>query len=248
MPRKSSQALPTGVIDRPGSTALDLRPGAVVSPEVVNVFAEGVSAGAVEGLHLAPLAGRPSGAAIALSVQAWVRNLAYDKDLWVDLRLVGEDAVLHAETLPLAYQEGAEGGGDFFTLGTAVPAPKPPPGGSTTRTLCYRLYGQMNGQVYTDGALHTHEVHVLATPPKNSPKNSPKTPSRSTARAEAPKAAAKPKPPAPGAAPPAKAPAPAAPAKPRAAAAKAAAPKPTVQPASAMLGNGAPKRKPKASS
>jgi len=151
MPRKSSQASSTGVIDRPDVTTLDLRAGAVVSPEVVNVFAEGVSAGAVEGLHLAPLGGRPSGAAIALSVQAWVRNLAYDKDLWVDLRLLGEDAVLHAETLPLSYQEGADGGGDFFTLGTAVPAPKPQPGGPTTRTLCYRLYGQMNGQIFTDG-------------------------------------------------------------------------------------------------
>src|SRR5438309_990170 len=77
---------PVGIMDTAPDTAeesLDLRPSASVSPENINVFVGGVSDGA-PGLRLASLAGRTVGEAIALSVQAWVRNLAYDKEVWVD--------------------------------------------------------------------------------------------------------------------------------------------------------------------
>ena len=115
MPRRSAQGpgspdgAPVGIMDTGSGTAgesLDLRPSASVSPENVNVFVEGVSDGA-PGLRLASLGGRTLGGAIALSVQAWVRNLAYDKEVWVDVRLLGGDEVLHAETLPLQYQDPA---------------------------------------------------------------------------------------------------------------------------------------------
>ena len=97
--------------------AAQIRPGAVPSPEVVNVFRQGVSAGADSKLRLVSFAGGPAGDAIGLSVQAWVRNLAFDKDIWLDLALVGPDGqVLHAQTLPLTYQEPAGEGGDFFAL------------------------------------------------------------------------------------------------------------------------------------
>jgi hypothetical protein len=167
MPRKTAQpssAPATGsAVADPGGPPMDLRPGASISPEIVNVFEEGVSAGAA-GLRLAPLHGRPAGEAIAVSVRAWVRNLAYDKDLWIDLCLTEHDDVLHSETLNLGYQEPAEGGGDFFTVGAAIPAPRAAMAAPTPRTVLYRLYSQMNGQVFSDGILHQHEIHT--TPAK----------------------------------------------------------------------------------
>lgn len=182
MPRKPASTptlAGTATIDVPAPLPVDLRPGAAISPETVNVFEEGVSAG-TGALRLAPLKGRPAGDAIAVSVRAWVRNLAYDKDLWIDLALTEEREMLHAETLALTYQEPAGAGGDFFTVGAAIPAPKagtsPQP-----RTVLYRLYGQMNGQIFTDGVLHHHEI---VAPPKAkavpAPEAAPK-PARKTA-------------------------------------------------------------------
>ena len=167
MPRRSAQGSgspdggPVGIMDTAPDTAeesLDLRPSASVSPENINVFVGGVSDGA-PGLRLASLAGRTVGEAIALSVQAWVRNLAYDKEVWVDVRILGaNDEVLGTETLALQYQEPAEGGGDFFSVGAAVPSPRPGVEVPTASTLEYRLYSRMDGQLFTDGILHRHEV------------------------------------------------------------------------------------------
>ena len=148
----------------PGSTSspAEVRPGAAVNPDMVNVFEQAVSPGAAPGLHLVRLGDRPAGDAIALSVLAWVRNVAYDKDVWVDLYVLGEGGVLHAETIPLAFQEPAEGGGDFFAAGAAVPAPKAGPETSAMAMLQFRIYGQMNGELFTDGILHSHPIE--ATP------------------------------------------------------------------------------------
>ena len=118
MPRRSTQGSgnpQTGAVGlmEPGSASspVEVRPGASVSPEMVNVFEQAVSAGAAPGLRLVRLGDRPSGEAIALSILAWVRNVAYDKDVWIDLYVLGQGGVLHAETIPLDYQEPAEGGG-----------------------------------------------------------------------------------------------------------------------------------------
>ncbi len=204
------------------------------SPEngtVGNVFEQAVSPGAAPGLHLVPLGGRPAGDAIALSILAWVRNVAYDKDVWADLFVLDEGDVLHSETVPLAYQEPAEGGGDFFAAGAAVPAPKAGAEGSSRRMLQYRIYGQMSGQLFTDGILHTHEIE--ATPVKTA------EPAAAAPKATAPKATA----------PKATAPTTTAPkvAARKAAAPKAAAPKtPAAEPAPAATKPTAPRsRKPK---
>ena len=171
--------------------AIDPRPGASVSPHVVNVFDKAVSPGAAPGLRLAPLGGRPAGDALALSVVAWVRNIAYDKDVWMDLSLLeGDTEVLHTESVPLAYQEPAEGGGDFFAVGAAVPAPKAASGTSPASTLQYRIYAQMNGQLFTDGILHTHDV-AAAAPASAAPAKPAKTTAPKPA-ASKPAAAAKP--------------------------------------------------------
>jgi hypothetical protein len=172
----------------PGEAAnVELRPGATISPETVNVFQEAVSPGAA-GLRLVPLGGRPAGAAIAVSVQAWVRNISYDKHLWVDLCLLGDGKqVVFAQSLPLAFHEPADGGGDFFTVGAAVPAPK---AASPVTTLLYRLYCEMNGQLFTDGILHSHELPAAgkkAAAEKASAKPVTKTATKTAAK---PKAAA----------------------------------------------------------
>ena len=165
MARKTASSRGTSALAEasPAPNPTELRPGASINPEMVNVFQQAVSPGAPRGLHLAPIAGRPSGDAIALSVLAWVRNVAYDKDLWVDLHVLDDDGnVLHAEIVPLTYQEPAEGGGDFFAAGAAVPAPKATAGAPAHRTVAFRLYGQLHGQLYTDGILHTHRVEAPA--------------------------------------------------------------------------------------
>jgi hypothetical protein len=169
MPRKPTSATSstgtTAVMDAQAASArapVEPRPGADVRPDIVNVFEEGVSPGA-PGLRLAPIGGRPASEGIALSVRAWVRNLAYDKNLWIDLALAsGTGDLLHAESLPLSFQESAGGEGDFFTVGTAVPAPPPSAASSGTPSLLYRLYGQISGQLFTDGVLHRHEVAPVA--------------------------------------------------------------------------------------
>jgi len=188
----------------PGSASspVEVRPGAAVNPDMVNVFEQAVTPGAAPGLHLVRLGDRPAGDAIALSVLAWVRNVAYDKDVWVDLYVLGEGGVLHAETIPLSFQEPAEGGGDFFAAGAAVPAPKAGPETSALGMLQFRLYGQMNGELFTDGILHSHQIEATpagkaATPapapaPKATTRKAP-TPRATTARATTPRAPKAPK-------------------------------------------------------
>jgi hypothetical protein len=138
---------------------------------MVNVFEQAVSPGAAPGLRLVRLGDRPSGEAIALSILTWVRNVAYDKDVWIDLYVLGPGGVLHAETIPLDYQGPAEGGGDFFAAGAAVPAPKAGPEDSSMGTLQFRVYCQMSGELFTDGILHSHQIE--ATPVGQTTKPAP---------------------------------------------------------------------------
>lgn len=242
MPRRSTQGSgnpETGVVGlmEPGSASspVEVRPGATVSPEMVNVFEQAVSSGAAPGLRLVRLGDRPSGEAIALSILAWVRNVAYDKDVWIDLYVLGPGGVLHAETIPLDYQESAEGGGDFFAAGAAVPAPKAGPEDSSMGTLQFRVYCQMSDQVFTDGILHSHQIE--ATPVGQAIKPAPASTTAAKPGAEpaaAPKASA-PKAAAPTATAPKAAP-------PKATAPKATAPKATSAKAAAPKAAKAPKR------
>jgi hypothetical protein len=215
----------------PGSASspVEVRSGATVSPEMVNVFEQAVSPGAAPGLRLVRLGDRPSGEAIALSILTWVRNVAYDKDVWIDLYVLGPGGVLHAETIPLDYQEPAEAGGDFFAAGAAVPAPKAGPEDSSMGTLQFRVYCQMSGQLFTDGILHSHKIE--ATPVGQTTKPAPA--STPTAKPVSEPAAA-PKPPALPAAPKATAP--------KAASAKTTTPKATTAKTTSPKAVKAPKR------
>jgi len=157
---------------------------------MVNVFEQAVSPGAAPGLRLVRLGDRPAGDAIALSILAWVRNVTYDKDVWIDLYVLGPGGVLHAETIPLDYQEAAEGGGDFFAAGAAVPAPKAGPEDSSMGTMQFRVYCQMSGQLFTDGILHSHQIESTPVGQITKPAPASTTPATSGAEPAAPKAAA----------------------------------------------------------
>jgi hypothetical protein len=159
MPRKTtSKTASDAVIDRLEfsmaipSTAEEPRPGAAVSLEMVNVFGEPVAEGA------ATAKGGPRSARLRLT--AWVNNVSYVKDVWVDAYLTGRGGELvTAETLVLDYYDGAGGGGDFFILDAPVPSKGPAKG--AIAGLRYRLYYQIGDSVYTDGILHEHTVAAV---------------------------------------------------------------------------------------
>ena len=120
--------------------AADTRPGAVSSLEMVNLFENALPS--------------PS----RLLTKVWVRNVAYDKRVWLDVDVLGRSGeALHSESLPLQYLEPAGGAGDFFlgdvtVQGTATST-------RTARTTAgrqvrYRLYYEVGGQVFTDGLCH----------------------------------------------------------------------------------------------
>jgi hypothetical protein len=150
-PRSGTEARGGNVIDRIDvsssipPTPSHARPGSSVSLEMVNVFGEPAAETA---------GGAPGG---RLRLTAWVNNVSYVKDVWVDAYLTdASGAVTHSETLLLDYHEGAGGGGDFFVLDAPIQAP----GGSATpiAQLQYRLYYQIGDTVYAEGILHGHAL------------------------------------------------------------------------------------------
>jgi hypothetical protein len=88
--------------------------------------------------------------------KVWVRNVAYDKKVWLDVDVLGRTGEpLQSETLPLQYLEPAGGAGDLFqgdvTLrGAAARSTQTAAG----RQVRYRLYYEVDGQVFTDGLCH----------------------------------------------------------------------------------------------
>ena len=126
---------------RADSRAKDSRPGAVPSPEMINVFEEALS--------------DPGG----LFTKAWVRNVAYDKKVWLDVDLIGRTGEpVHSDTLPLQYMEPAGGAGDFFLADFPVPPAARTAGRASASELRYRLYYEVQGQVFTDGFCHSHRL------------------------------------------------------------------------------------------
>jgi hypothetical protein len=121
--------------------AADSRPGAVSSLEMVNEFE-----GAVESPN-------------RLLTKVWVRNVAYDKRVWLDVDVLGGSGQpLHSDTLPLQYLEPAGGAGDFFLGDVTVRAATQSARAAAARRLQYRLYYEVDGQVFTDGVCHHHHL------------------------------------------------------------------------------------------
>jgi hypothetical protein len=99
-----------------------------------------------------------------LHVEAWVKNSTYAKNVWVDVHVFESHAEpVHRATLPLSYARPAGDGGDVFVLDTALYQGLVATPGSVTlrpdaRLVQYRLYGELDGTVYTDGVLHRCEL------------------------------------------------------------------------------------------
>ena len=95
-----------------------------------------------------------------LHVEAWLKNLTYAKNAWVDVHVLDDvGALLHAETLALRYARPAGDGGDFFVLDHLLYYGSVATEGSIeqrpdARTVQYYLYGEMGGRVFCDGVVH----------------------------------------------------------------------------------------------
>ena len=107
--------------------------------------------------------GYPSGSAhwqTHLHLEAWVRNTTFVKHVWADVHVFGHDGALVAsQTCAFAYERPAGDGGDIFRLDGAVYEGATATPGSATpkpdvRLVQYRLYCELDGQLFTDGLLH----------------------------------------------------------------------------------------------
>jgi hypothetical protein len=138
------------------------RSGAVTRPDIVNVLEQ--SAAKVNVFPPPPGGGSPQGSDLQtmLRVTAWVKETTYGANAWIDVHVFdGDDQLIHAETLTLSYT----GFGSAFQYGlsskvyqglTATPGSVQPR--SDARKVQYRLYYEVNYQVFTDGILHQHEL------------------------------------------------------------------------------------------
>jgi hypothetical protein len=119
-------------------------------------------------------AAKSSASPAHLHVEAWVKNMAYAKNVWIDAHLVSTDSqLIHRETYPLRYERAFGDGGDVFVLdselfqgpvatqGTATPHPD-------VRYVELRLYAEMNGRVSTDGLVHRSQLPSAALAPRPS--------------------------------------------------------------------------------
>ena len=139
------------------------RLGAIPSLAMVNIVAEAAtkrnvfprrSTGSAEGSDLQTW----------LTLTAWVNNVAFEKNVRVDVHVFDTvDVLIHSETLTLGYLEPARGGGDLFVFdGKIYQGSMATPGSVSLRpdahVVQYRLYYAVNGQVFTDAILHQHEL------------------------------------------------------------------------------------------
>ena len=111
--------------------------------------------------------GTPAGSELqtVLTLKAWVRNVAYVKFVWVDAHVFdGGDVLVHAGTFPLQYLGTAGGDGDFFIYDDKIYQGSG--GGSgmgawtrpDARRVQFRLYYEVNGELFTDGLLLQRDV------------------------------------------------------------------------------------------
>jgi hypothetical protein len=139
--------------------AVSLRAEALADPAVIRLREDA----AVKHNTFASRPGYPSGSAhwqTHLHVEAWVRNTTYAKRLWADVHVYDHDgARVASETCALEYARPAGDDGDVFRLDCAVYEGTTVTPGSAeprpdVRLVQYRIYGELEGRVFTDGLLH----------------------------------------------------------------------------------------------
>lgn len=140
------------------------RSGAVTSREMVNVVKAAVTT--TGGTHPRAAYEDCSGHdGPCLEVLAWANNVAYAKDLWVDLYVLEPaGTLLRAESAPLRYLGPAGGGGDLFVLRTPLKLGSPGTREHDATVVQYRVYYLVNDVVFTDGLAHTHAVTRVRLP------------------------------------------------------------------------------------
>jgi len=99
-----------------------------------------------------------------VKLTAWVRNIAYAKNVWFDAHVFDAGNLLvHAQTLSLHYKIGAGGGGDLFEFNDVLyDGSRDQPGSVSprpdARRMQLRLYFEASGQLFTDGILHDRQL------------------------------------------------------------------------------------------
>jgi hypothetical protein len=137
------------------------RSGSIPTLDTINVF----DASVTKMLHyfdVRPQNGRELQA--RLSVKAWVRNIVFDKSVWVDVHVLDvRDNRVHAGTFKLHYLGPAGNGGEFFIFNDLVYQGSGAGPGSAwnqpdARSLEYRLYYEADDRLYTDSILHAFKL------------------------------------------------------------------------------------------
>jgi len=137
------------------------RRGAVTRPDVVNVFSQSASK-----LNVFPRSvdGGTAGVNLQtkLNVVAWVIETKAGANAWVDVHVFDQDdALIHALTQTLLYT-GVGGEPSYEFMGTVYQGSTATPGSvqpsPDARKVQYRLYYEINYQVFTDGILHQHDL------------------------------------------------------------------------------------------
>jgi hypothetical protein len=137
------------------------REGAITDAGMVNTFEESARK-VLRFFTDDPSDGRELDTRLAL--KAWVRNVAFEKRVWVDVHVFDNTGQrVKAATFRLDYLSPGGGGGDVFTLDVQIYQGSGGGPGSAwdhpdARRVQYRLYYEVNGQLFTDGILHEHEV------------------------------------------------------------------------------------------
>lgn len=137
------------------------RQGAQTNRDIVNSFALTIEK---QRHQFIPAGSAGSELQTRVKLSAWVRNIAYAKNVWFDAHVFDAgNQLIHAQTLPLQYKIGAGGGGDLFEFddvlyhgsrgqpGSATPRPD-------ARRVQLRLYFEASGQLFTDGILHDRQL------------------------------------------------------------------------------------------
>lgn len=145
------------------SQPVSYRWGAISNLEMVHLLTD--AAGKIKYVFGMPQFPAGTELRTVLRVQARVRNLAFFKNVWLDVHLFdGDDRLIHSETFTMQFLGSDTGGTDRFGFDDVVYHGSG--GGSgmgawfrpDARKLQYRLYYEVNGQVFTDGLLHQYEI------------------------------------------------------------------------------------------
>jgi len=144
--------------------AVRYRDGAIPNADFVNVLHHAAAKKNV--FPPPPFGGSPVGKDLrtSLDVQAWVRNVAFAKDVWIDVHVFDRGATrIQAGTFGLSWAGSSSGFADLFRFqGEIYKGLTATPGSVSPRPnawlVQYRLYYAVAGTTYTDAILHQLEL------------------------------------------------------------------------------------------